>query len=128
MLVVLRIVLGMAVFIEGTSGGLLLSVGTEGVELALNGRGVGRPEGVMDRPEIALFLGVVVGSCDGVELRRESAPTSTLLSVDIRRVLGTGSAGSGPFGGGRGVRGIVEVEVMVEVIAQATGSRCRCLM
>lgn len=128
MLVVFRIVFGMEVLIEGTSGGMLLSVGTEGVELALYGRGVGRPEGVTDRPGSALFLGVVVGNWDGVELRRDSGPTSRLLSVDIRRVLAIGSAGRGPFGGGRGVRGRSEVDVMVEVIAQAANRRCRCLL
>lgn len=128
MLVVLRIVFGMEVLIEGTSGGLLCSVGTEGVEFALYGRGVGRAEGVTDRLGSALFLGVVVGSCEGVELRRDSAPISWLLSVDIRRVLGTGNAGRGPFGGGRGVRGRSEVEVMVEVIAQAADSWCQCLL
>lgn len=117
MLVVFRIVFGIEVFIVGTSGALLLSVGTEGVELALDGRGVGKPEGVTDRLGMALLFGVVVGSCEGVELRRDSAPTSRLLSVDMRRVLAMGSAGSGPFGGGRGVRGMVDVEVMVEVIA-----------
>lgn len=116
MLVVLRMVFGR---IEGTSGGGLLRVGTEGVELALNGRSVGRPDGVTERLGIALFLGVVVGNCEGVDLRRDAAATSSRLLVDRRRVLATGSAGRGPFGGGgRGLRDMVEVEVMVvEAIA-----------
>lgn len=126
MLVVFRIVFGRVVFIEGTSGGWLLRVGTAGVELVLNGRGVGRPEGVTERLGIALFLGVVVGSCEGVDLRRDSPPMSLGLSGDKRRVFVTGSAGRGPFGGGgRAVRGSVEVEVMVEVISQCGGGLLR---
>lgn len=40
-----------------------------------------------------------------------------VVSGDLFRVLYTGKAGRGPEGGGRGVRGSVDVMVVVELIA-----------
>lgn len=110
-LVVLRTVLGMPVPIGGDGEGaggcsFALSVGTAGVELALRGwRGVGRPERVTDREGMDVFLAEGGGMFEAVEVRRDSAELEAMLSPDNLRVLATGKAGSGPVGGGRGVRG-----------------------
>lgn len=89
-------------------------MGTVGVEFDFVGLGVGTPECVTDRPGIEDFFGVVEGICEAVDVRRESLPLAR-LPFEERRVLLTGRAGRGPVGGGRGVRG--RVEVMVEAIS-----------
>jgi hypothetical protein len=110
MLVVLRTVFGMPVLpIVGTGTSEeygLLSVGIEGVEFVFVGRGVGTPVEVNERLGIEDFFGVVEGICD--ECRE---PPLARLSFEARRFLPTGRAGRGPVGGGRGVRGRVEVTV-----------------
>lgn len=122
MLVVLRTVLGMPVPTGGDGEGaggcsFECSVGTAGVEFALVGwRGVGRPERVTDREGMDVFLDEGGGIFDAVDVRRDSGVMlEAMLSVDILRVLATGSAGKGPVGGGRGVRGSWLAEAMLVV-------------
>lgn len=122
-LAVLRIVLGNPLPEspgdgEGTGGsGVVLNVGIEGEELVFVLPGVGSPEEVTDRTEgMAVRLGVVVvrGS-EAVDVRRDSG-SSPSVSVDFERVLYTGRAGSGFDGGGRAVRGSVEVIVELMLV------------
>lgn len=111
---------------EGEGGGASteFKVGTAGVEFALVPLGVGRPETVADREGMAVFLVVVVGRWDAVEVRLESGGVASSSSAACLRFLGTGRAGRGPVGGGRGVRGRAEVMIEVEVpdIASWRGS------
>lgn len=126
MLVVFRIVFGMPVDGVAADGEgaetcpstIVLSVGTAGVELALEGFGVGSPDRVTDRDGNDDFLELVGRVEETAEVRRESAALALLVvemaSSDSLRVLGTGRAGNGPVGGGgRGVRGRADVILLV---------------
>lgn len=133
MLAVLRTVLGKPLPErlgdgEGIGGsGVVLKVGIEGVELAFVLPGVGSPEVVTDRTEgMAVRLGVVdVRGSDAVDVRRDSG-SSPSVSVDFDLVLYTGRAGRGPDGGGRAVRGSVEVivELMLCMLVPVWRSGC----
>jgi hypothetical protein len=108
---------GMAVVVS-----VVLRVGTAGVERALEGFGVGRPDEMVTDRTGRLLAGVALTPEPADPGLAGASSASDAWASDFR-VFATGSAGSGPVGGGRAIP-----EAMLRCSARpvtAAGSRGR---